>query len=162
MIDSTFLVDGEINSVDGEINSVDPELSVETVVYNSHDGNTDVTLPQCDVATWNQLTNGLSAIDIEFTKAQEQLQNVVFSGTSPNSATSYARKQDLLKAWLVAHLHHPYPSRTERTYLAKKSGLTEIQVQNWFSNARARLLKIRKISKITEQDSISNYDTTFM
>nr|XP_043626323.1 BEL1-like homeodomain protein 7 [Erigeron canadensis] len=47
----------------------------------------------------------------------------------------------ILRAWLFEHFLHPYPKDSEKTTLARQTGLTKSQVSNWFINARVRLWK---------------------
>ncbi|KAB1216251.1 BEL1-like homeodomain protein 1 [Morella rubra] len=51
------------------------------------------------------------------------------------------RAVSVLRAWLFDHFLHPYPKDTDKTMLAKQTGLTRSQVSNWFINARVRLWK---------------------
>ncbi len=44
-----------------------------------------------------------------------------------------------LKAWFFEHLDHPYPSAEEKETLARETGLTYLQVSNWFTNTRKRV-----------------------
>ncbi|KAI0030048.1 homeobox KN domain-containing protein, partial [Vararia minispora EC-137] len=41
---------------------------------------------------------------------------------------------DLLKAWLVDHADHPYPSAEEKKRLCAETGLSMSQVSNWMIN----------------------------
>ncbi|XP_073125029.1 uncharacterized protein [Henckelia pumila] len=47
----------------------------------------------------------------------------------------------VLRAWLFEHFLHPYPKDSEKSILARQTGLTRSQVANWFINARVRLWK---------------------
>lgn len=53
----------------------------------------------------------------------------------------------LLKAWLFTHQNHPYPTEDEKFHLMKATELTIVQINNWFSNARRRILKFKRIAK---------------
>lgn len=44
-----------------------------------------------------------------------------------------------LKQWLVERRQNPYPTRTEKKDLADATGLTYIQICNWFANWRRKL-----------------------
>jgi hypothetical protein len=44
-----------------------------------------------------------------------------------------------LKEWFYEHLDHPYPSADQKEDLAKRTGLTYLQVSNWFTNTRKRV-----------------------
>uniref|UniRef100_H3CFX8 Homeobox domain-containing protein n=1 Tax=Tetraodon nigroviridis TaxID=99883 RepID=H3CFX8_TETNG len=56
-------------------------------------------------------------------------------GIFPKAATN------LLRAWLFQHLPHPYPSEEQKKLLAQDTGLTVLQVNNWFINARRRIVQ---------------------
>jgi len=45
-----------------------------------------------------------------------------------------------LKGWFYAHRTHPYPSEEEKNVLMEYTGLSKGQINNWFTNARRRLL----------------------
>ncbi|KAI6243573.1 Homeobox domain-containing protein [Aphelenchoides fujianensis] len=45
------------------------------------------------------------------------------------------------RAWLFANLQHPYPSEEQKKQLANETGLTILQVNNWFINARRRIVQ---------------------
>nr|XP_029725908.1 homeobox protein PKNOX1-like isoform X2 [Aedes albopictus] len=53
----------------------------------------------------------------------------------PKHATS------VMRAWLFQHLVHPYPTEDEKRAIAAQTNLTLLQVNNWFINARRRILQ---------------------
>lgn len=50
----------------------------------------------------------------------------------------------ILKSWLRNNLNSPYPSEIEKTELSKCTGLDQTQINNWFINARRRILPLLK------------------
>ncbi|XP_024001349.1 homeobox protein meis3-B-like [Salvelinus sp. IW2-2015] len=56
-------------------------------------------------------------------------------GIFPKLATN------IMRAWLFQHLSHPYPSEEQKKQLAQDTGLTILQVNNWFINARRRIVQ---------------------
>ncbi|XP_039722601.1 homeobox protein Meis3, partial [Pteropus medius] len=56
-------------------------------------------------------------------------------GIFPKAATN------IMRAWLFQHLSHPYPSEEQKKQLAQDTGLTILQVNNWFINARRRIVQ---------------------
>ena len=44
----------------------------------------------------------------------------------------------ILNDWLVQHLNNPYPTPAEKNELLRQTGLTKIQLSNWFINVRRR------------------------
>ncbi len=51
-----------------------------------------------------------------------------------------------LKAWLYEHRKNPYPTKSEKVYLAIMTKMTLTQVSTWFANARRRLKKENKMT----------------
>ena len=47
---------------------------------------------------------------------------------------------DILRRWLELHSKHPYPDSDEKKKLSEETGLTVLQVNYWFTNARRRYL----------------------
>uniref|UniRef100_A0AC34QWT7 Homeobox domain-containing protein n=1 Tax=Panagrolaimus sp. JU765 TaxID=591449 RepID=A0AC34QWT7_9BILA len=45
------------------------------------------------------------------------------------------------RSWLFQNLSHPYPSEDQKKQLANDTGLTILQVNNWFINARRRIVQ---------------------
>ncbi|KAK9520509.1 hypothetical protein VZT92_020390 [Zoarces viviparus] len=56
-------------------------------------------------------------------------------GIFPKVATN------IMRAWLFQHLSHPYPSEEQKKQLSLDTGLTILQVNNWFINARRRIVQ---------------------
>ncbi|AFN83952.1 TALE/PBX transcription factor [Encephalitozoon romaleae SJ-2008] len=50
----------------------------------------------------------------------------------------------LLRSWLKENMDNPYPSDAEKAYLCQKTGLGPAQINNWFINARRRILPFMK------------------
>ncbi|XP_017488633.1 PREDICTED: homeobox protein PKNOX2-like, partial [Rhagoletis zephyria] len=56
-------------------------------------------------------------------------------GVLPKQATS------IMRSWLFQHIVHPYPTEDEKRAIASQTSLTLLQVNNWFINARRRILQ---------------------
>ncbi|CAH2320358.1 homeobox PKNOX2 isoform X1 [Pelobates cultripes] len=56
-------------------------------------------------------------------------------GVLPKQATN------IMRSWLFQHLMHPYPTEDEKRQIATQTNLTLLQVNNWFINARRRILQ---------------------
>ncbi|XP_043262606.1 homeobox protein PKNOX2 isoform X2 [Colletes latitarsis] len=56
-------------------------------------------------------------------------------GVLPKQATS------IMRTWLFEHIVHPYPTEDEKRQIASQTNLTLLQVNNWFINARRRILQ---------------------
>jgi len=56
-------------------------------------------------------------------------------GVLPKSATS------IMRSWLFQHIVHPYPTEDEKRAISQKTNLSLLQVNNWFINARRRILQ---------------------
>ncbi|XP_014489415.1 PREDICTED: homeobox protein PKNOX2-like isoform X3 [Dinoponera quadriceps] len=56
-------------------------------------------------------------------------------GVLPKQATG------IMRSWLFQHLVHPYPTEDEKRQIASQTNLTLLQVNNWFINARRRILQ---------------------
>ncbi|KAI0222404.1 Homeobox protein pknox2 [Massospora cicadina] len=48
---------------------------------------------------------------------------------------------EILKRWLFSHIENPYPTQQEKESLYEATNLTPNQLNDWFVNARRRILK---------------------
>ncbi|CAH1118560.1 unnamed protein product [Phaedon cochleariae] len=72
-------------------------------------------------------------------------------GVLPKHATS------VMRSWLFQHLVHPYPTEDEKRHIAAQTNLTLLQVNNWFINARRRILQpMLDASAPSENSSTTN------
>lgn len=57
--------------------------------------------------------------------------------------TNYPKKvSKILKDWLATNIVNPYPSENEKVCLSDRTGLDQTQINNWFINARRRILPL--------------------
>ncbi|MEN2499540.1 MAG: DNA binding [Marteilia pararefringens] len=92
-----------------------------------------------------------------------------FSHNSFNKRSSFPKEaSELLLNWLSNNRGNPYPSDSEKDELRKSTGLTMVQINNWFTNARRRVLKRwdesdgRSKCSIAPLKSAKKLDTTQM
>ncbi|KAI0163943.1 hypothetical protein GGR57DRAFT_451888 [Xylariaceae sp. FL1272] len=52
-----------------------------------------------------------------------------------------------LRNWFACHLDDPYPTEEEKAELVQQSGMSWVQVVNWFTNARRRQRRSRSASR---------------
>ncbi|XP_065226530.1 homeobox protein PKNOX2-like isoform X2 [Planococcus citri] len=71
-------------------------------------------------------------------------------GVLPKYATS------IMRSWLFQHLVHPYPTEDEKKQIAAQTNLTLLQVNNWFINARRRILQPMLDASASDKKGTSN------
>ncbi|UJR25146.1 hypothetical protein I4U23_006505 [Adineta vaga] len=115
-------------------NTTQPSMTNMTNPTNSyhllHDNNSE-TGDNFDnsVGSGGDNTGGEDDLDDNAKKRQKK------RGIFPKVATN------IMRAWLFQHLTHPYPSEEQKKQLAQDTGLTILQVNNWFINARRRIVQ---------------------
>jgi hypothetical protein len=75
-------------------------------------------------------------------KIMEQKSNESIHGgnTGGKSSSFGASVVTTLKEWISEHRHNPYPRDDEKRNLCNQTGITIQQLNNWFINARRRIL----------------------
>ncbi|KAL5104541.1 Homeobox protein PKNOX2 [Taenia crassiceps] len=77
------------------------------------------------------------------------------------------RATQVMKQWLFQHLVHPYPTEDEKRQIASQTNLTLLQVNNWFINARRRILQpmlettgpYTSVGRSTSNDGVTGWGT---
>jgi len=82
-------------------------------------------------------------------------------GLNPTKKQKHFLSQNsvqLLKEWFYEHLDHPYPSADQKESLSKSTGLTYLQVSNWFTNTRKRIWapSMRMVNSVKDQEKGEN------
>nr|XP_034325277.1 homeobox protein Meis2 isoform X6 [Crassostrea gigas] len=73
---------------------------------------------------------------------QMKIQKIVPTQRDRKSGAYFPKvATNIMRAWLFQHLTHPYPSEEQKKQLAQDTGLTILQVNNWFINARRRIVQ---------------------
>lgn len=65
---------------------------------------------------------------------------------------------EILNNWLLNHLNNPYPTQDEKNDLLIKTGLTKVQLSNWFINVRRRKVFSDYYTLIKNENSSSTND----
>ncbi|XP_062540700.1 homeobox protein PKNOX2-like isoform X2 [Armigeres subalbatus] len=117
-----------------------PHLSTQSQILGSTPLNqTGISsLPLIDPFVNGQLSPSGSSDDLDDSELDGSLDEHgkrIKRGILPKHATS------VMRAWLFQHLVHPYPTEDEKRALAAQTNLTLLQVNNWFINARRRILQ---------------------
>ncbi|ELW72223.1 Homeobox protein PKNOX2 [Tupaia chinensis] len=82
-----------------------------------------------------QIQNTQVNLDLSSLLDSEDKKSKSKRGVLPKQATN------IMRSWLFQHLMHPYPTEDEKRQIAAQTSLTLLQVNNWFINARRRILQ---------------------
>ncbi|XP_036990090.2 homeobox protein PKNOX2 [Artibeus jamaicensis] len=82
-----------------------------------------------------QIQNTQVNLDLSSLLDNEDKKSKNKRGVLPKHATN------IMRSWLFQHLMHPYPTEDEKRQIAAQTNLTLLQVNNWFINARRRILQ---------------------
>eukprot|EP00210_Caulerpa_lentillifera_P004418 g4215.t1 len=63
--------------------------------------------------------------------------------------------RQVLQEWMLQHFDKPYPSGDDKKLLADITGMSQVQVSNWFINCRVRTWRpmVEQLAKEIEQDT---------
>ncbi|XP_052005010.1 homeobox protein PKNOX1.1 [Xyrauchen texanus] len=112
-----------------------------------------VVTPQGQVVT-QAISPG--TIHIQNSQLQLQLnQDLSFFGADDSSSKNKRgvlpkQATNVMRSWLFQHIAHPYPTEEEKKQIATQTNLTLLQVNNWFINARRRILQPMMDASTTE------------
>ncbi|XP_029028919.1 homeobox protein PKNOX2 isoform X1 [Betta splendens] len=82
-----------------------------------------------------QIQNSQVNVDLSSLLDSDDKKSKNKRGVLPKHATN------IMRSWLFQHLMHPYPTEDEKRQIAAQTSLTLLQVNNWFINARRRILQ---------------------
>eukprot|EP00057_Strongylocentrotus_purpuratus_P006205 XP_011660679.1 PREDICTED: homeobox protein PKNOX2 isoform X4 [Strongylocentrotus purpuratus] len=94
-------------------------------------------LPQGVVTPQGILTQG----DLRVAMADAAEVNDLLNKRKPKRGVLPKHATTVMRSWLFQHIVHPYPSEDEKRMIAAQTNLTMLQVNNWFINARRRILQ---------------------
>ncbi|XP_052805413.1 homeobox protein PKNOX1-like [Mya arenaria] len=101
-----------------------PTSTLSSVSVPSSAGSGPLNMPL------NSMAGSFDSDDEDTSKSKKSKRGVL-----PKSATQ------VMKSWLFQHIVHPYPTEDEKRQIATQTNLTLLQVNNWFINARRRILQ---------------------
>ena len=87
---------------------------------------------------YKQLVRARDEVDLRSRKIKREEQPTVKKG--PNCKIPI-ESTCILQKWLLENFNDPYPSNAKKAEMARQSNLSIYQVNNWFINARERVVK---------------------
>ena len=115
------------------ISSVATATTCSPPTYEQANGNDPNQVNPNQVNDFSNLQNDLANLDD--TLLGDDPTNSKKRGSFSKSATT------IMRNWLYANLSHPYPSEEQKKVLSSQTNLTILQVNNWFINARRRIVQ---------------------
>ena len=86
--------------------------------------------------------NATNRRGVERSSTPRPLVNTIKSSVTGTKRSKPSKKTSkILREWLFEHPHHPYPNDDEKDELCLRTNLTIPQLNNWFINARRRILQ---------------------
>eukprot|EP00866_Antonospora_locustae_P000141 jgi/Antlo1/141/1170 len=100
---------------------------------------TESALLDCEML---RITKDVERVQNETTRIDETMSQLSKeTSIERTKRTNYPKHvSNMLRRWLQENMKNPYPSDTEKIILREKTGLDATQLNNWFINARRRIL----------------------
>uniref|UniRef100_A0A915Q6M8 Homeobox domain-containing protein n=1 Tax=Setaria digitata TaxID=48799 RepID=A0A915Q6M8_9BILA len=120
------------------------KMSQESMIGYNGDSDDDLCNSSPELSEQSKIPTGAQTIAMMPTSkgmksdAQELVEED--NSDSKRKAQLPTKAVELLKTWLFLHSSHPYPSEKEKAMLSRETGLQMVQINNWFINARRRIL----------------------
>ena len=164
---------------------VQTENSISKLIHPSNTETTATTTSSTPITNIAKESN--YTIKQETNKSQNQITAIIETNTisakiseeirrksEPLDKRSIDRRQSrsnlpketiqVLNSWLLNHLNNPYPTAQEKRELLIKTGLTKIQLSNWFINVRRRKIfsDYYNIAKRQNDDTTSSIHNDYV
>ena len=91
-----------------------------------------------------------SSVSSNIPTAESSTAEVCHHGGEAVYVTGHSRNQnrksffpvsvEVMKSWLLLHVKYPYPTEEEKREMEVEAGLSLLQINNWFINARRRIV----------------------
>lgn len=118
----------------------------DTIQNTSHLSNTSrpnnalsLQIPNMESPVRSQ-SDLLKPLPADFSATRPARNTSSMMANSPRRGHLPERAIKQLKSWFYSHKSHPYPSEDQKTIMMENTGLSRGQINNWFTNARRRLL----------------------
>ena len=83
--------------------------------------------------------SGLNMASMANSSESDSILAAAKAAPPPKIGARFSRESlRVLKTWLNTHNRHPFPSDEEKEMLQRQTGLSKMQITNWFANARRR------------------------
>lgn len=111
------------------MNEKDTQLLSAAATINSIYNNTQTSIMNSSIHTSKKSPKNVSS----------HMNTPKHSSNSVGKRSNLPKKSvQILNKWLLNHLRNPYPTPQEKKELLELTGLTKIQLSNWFINVRRR------------------------
>uniref|UniRef100_T1DF70 PREP-1 n=1 Tax=Dendrocoelum lacteum TaxID=27895 RepID=T1DF70_9PLAT len=127
---------GQLNNMGHSCNSAMSGISVDCVEYMN---GTNTSPPLSGMSMHDDITNNNYLTSVA--SANSGAYNNLLDPSKQKRGVLPKKATQIMKQWLFQHLVHPYPTEDEKRQIANQTNLTLLQVNNWFINARRRILQ---------------------